>query len=397
MPQPFTTTGFHKSGTVWFEHMVFALPGVTGPCGGRGVVPKAHLSVFLGDPQLRALCERSGTTPGRAAARLMGAADGPSPFETADEPAVRRAVESCLRRLTPWAPFDTVTGSGMPDADAMVRVLRGEQTVEAGLAAGTPSKHIPVERLRREAPSFRVLQLLRDPRDVIVSHIHHDLRGLAPRVFELYAREGAGGSFEWRTDWRERVAELRAREMLGYFGPEADETTRYEALLDDPRRALGRVAQWLGIDDDAGVRAAVERYDRDAVRQNAAIRRPNHVRRARAGEWERQLDRPLIDALGPAFVELVGALGYEPDDAWVGRMPDVAPVPFDSGAFTPELCVCNRFRDRWAASEELQARFPDPNASDRGFYEWLRAEGGDDVLAFDTAARALAERPLACA
>ena len=177
------------------------------------------------------------------------------------------------------------------------------------------SHHLPQPEYRR------VVYLLRDGRDVMVSYFHHlralgeiddgvDLLGLVRRGDTLFPSR-----------W-DRHVEAWERNP---FGAEKI-TIRYEDLLQDPARELRAFCEFVGIErDDAELATVGEQaaFDRLQARERATRDRPNpnwssdapFFRRGKAGSYQ---DEMSAEALA-AFLEQAGSTlercGYRLDRA----------------------------------------------------------------------------------
>lgn len=182
-------------------------------------------------------------------------------------------------------------------------------------------------QLRQDFPQSRVVQLVRDGRDVATSGVFDWLGRDAvgtPR-HDFFVRQ-TGGPLErffddqsltrWATHWAETVApQLFPGETL---------EVRYETMLADHPRQLQRLFDFLGVaaDSELAVQIAQATTFESLHGRPAGDHQPTaKARRGIAGDWKNWFTR----ADGRLFHELAGAalirLGYEPDAEWVDRLP----------------------------------------------------------------------------
>jgi hypothetical protein len=188
-------------------------------------------------------------------------------------------------------------------------------------------------------PEARVIHIIRDGRDVVVSRMHHIWRA-KPRKLppEEIAKRDAfyqnpemflasqDGIFreerlrDWAEGWRTRVG--RAVKV----GPALFETSyvevRYEDLLERPEEEAERLFRFLGAEASAEVvNRCVEAasFEKGSGRQRGQDDYPlrhGKYRKGIAGDWKNvftERDREIFkEAAGDLLIEL----GYENDDAW---------------------------------------------------------------------------------
>jgi hypothetical protein len=192
-------------------------------------------------------------------------------------------------------------------------------------------------------PEARVIHIIRDGRDVVVSKMHHIWKAEARgEPVELLAEEIAkrdafyqnpemflasqDGIFreerlrDWAEGWRTRVG--RAVKV----GPALFETSyvevRYEDLLERPEEEAERLFRFLGAEASAEVvNRCVEAasFEKGSGRQRGQDDYPlrhGKYRKGIAGDWKNvftERDREIFkEAAGDLLIEL----GYEKDDAW---------------------------------------------------------------------------------
>lgn len=163
----------------------------------------------------------------------------------------------------------------------------------------------------------RVVYLVRDPRDVLISFYHYQVmvKQIAEDLpFETYAADFISGQVSPYGSWGEHVGSWRgARDQKPGFL-----LVRYEDLSGQTIRQVARIARFLGVTVDASaVEVIVERCSANRMRE---------MERTQAGDW-----RPLRDRRdGHAFIrkarvggwreDLAPALAQKVEEAWAGSM-----------------------------------------------------------------------------
>lgn len=178
-------------------------------------------------------------------------------------------------------------------------------------------------------PEAKVIQLVRDGRDVAVSGafdwLPREPAGSPRRAF--YVERVAGARLTrffddellatWRRYWTEPVEALRQ--------VQPDLTVHYEAMKRDQAGELVRLFGLLGVDAD---RAVAEQCAAAASFRAMTGRNPGEeqslakARKGIAGDWRNYFTRRD----GEVFLELAGLhlvrLGYEADAGWVEGLPE---------------------------------------------------------------------------
>ncbi|WP_432770577.1 MAG: sulfotransferase domain-containing protein [Sphingopyxis sp.] len=168
--------------------------------------------------------------------------------------------------------------------------------------------------------SIGAIYLVRDPLDVAISYAYHQGHQDFARVVEQMNNPahvmagGKGRQLRQRTlGWSGHYRSWHAQQDIPVL------TVRYEDMIADTARELGRMAEFLTIDADAAViAAAVEasRFDRlrAAEERDGFSERPEKAARffrsGRAGEGAERLDAPLQQRLRDCHGDLMLELGY---------------------------------------------------------------------------------------
>jgi hypothetical protein len=170
----------------------------------------------------------------------------------------------------------------------------------------------------------RVIYIVRDPRDVLLSEYHFDIKrqligekfpleDYVPRFLEQHTEHNCG-------TWGENVGSwFYVRRNSPDFL-----LIRYESLLSDGMRELGRIAEFLGIPaDPERLKLALERSSADRMRElekkqahlwsstKETRQDKPFVRAAKAGGWKVELPPECASVVESAWGELMKELGYE--------------------------------------------------------------------------------------
>jgi hypothetical protein len=160
-------------------------------------------------------------------------------------------------------------------------------------------------------PGSRLVFLLRDGRDVVDSWLdaYRDGGWITEDGGFPVAEHGRIPFIRWQAAvWRYRTeATQRAYDA---HSPDRRVLVRYEELLEDPARELGRVLETIGLRvAPARVREAVAKHEYGKV--PAAERGAGKfVRVAEPGSWRERLSEEEQEALLEVLGDLVGAYGY---------------------------------------------------------------------------------------
>jgi hypothetical protein len=168
----------------------------------------------------------------------------------------------------------------------------------------------------------KLVYLVRDPRDVVVSYYHHDIRRRRiPQVYpiEQYVARFLAGRLDPYGSWNEHVGSwLGARD-----GDPGFLLLRYEDLSAAPQPGLRRIADFLGLcPSDAELALACQRSSFEAMgkleRFQAAtagtlspvrLQQP-FVRSGTVGGWRREMPPALAARITARWGTTMAALGY---------------------------------------------------------------------------------------
>jgi hypothetical protein len=168
----------------------------------------------------------------------------------------------------------------------------------------------------------RVLLIVRDPRDVVVSYYHFSRKrkeATADGGIEAFVDTFLAGRVDDYGNWGENVGSwLGARRGTANFS-----MFRYEDLIQDPEREVAKIAEALELNIDAAlVRHAVENSDADNMRRLESSQHQEHkllrrtrsdipfVRAGKSGQWESELSREAAERIKHAWGNAMRELGY---------------------------------------------------------------------------------------
>jgi hypothetical protein len=174
-------------------------------------------------------------------------------------------------------------------------------------------------------PRYAAYFILRDPRDVVVSHVHYVtemeprhihhtyysqvLRSFDERLATSIQGIPAGSDFAFLPDVRARF-----EPFLGWMGLPEVLVLRFEEFLVDRRAALGRV---LDHAVGRGFPLAVPRPQALAMlEQGIDPRRSPTFRSGKAGGWRHQFTPQHVRLLKDIAADLLVRLGYEENNDW---------------------------------------------------------------------------------
>ena len=174
----------------------------------------------------------------------------------------------------------------------------------------------PPPRIVRTESSFdpryrRVIYVVRDPRDVVVSQYHY-LRTLASignefPLEEFVERFLAGEINRHLGSWGENVGSWLATRSRhpGFL------LLRYEDLVSGTARELTRVADFAGLPaTPESIARAVERSSAEKMRESEKKQKENAIP-AKSGGWRNDLREPQIARIETAWGDIMTCLGYE--------------------------------------------------------------------------------------
>ena len=189
-------------------------------------------------------------------------------------------------------------------------------------------------------PRLKIVHLIRDPRDVVISGMHYH-RTSQEEWLHRPSNRFDGRTYQSEinglaTDRARYVFEMdnRAasviRTMLRWFDGDPGNSfeCKYEDLIEDVEMVLfKRVAKHLGF---SGHELHV---CRNAFWRNSLFggktdgNEPRqHIRSGATKQWMNVFDKPLAAEFASRFGDALVRLGYESDNSWIDRLPDLFPA-----------------------------------------------------------------------
>jgi len=196
-------------------------------------------------------------------------------------------------------------------------------------------KKLPRPRILKSHQPFdprykKVICIVRDPRDVVLSEYHFDVKRMAIEegypVERFVTRFLAGAVNHEAGSWGENVGSwMAARQNNVAFRSGRDFLLlRYEDMMADPRRELGSVAHFLRIEaTPERLAQAVERSSADQMRKlekaqahlwsstRETRKDKPFVRVAKSGGWRTELPESCVAEIESTWGGLMTELGYE--------------------------------------------------------------------------------------
>ena len=177
----------------------------------------------------------------------------------------------------------------------------------------------------------RILHLIRDPRDVLISAMHYHRR-----ADESWLHEPVPGydnityqrrlnAFETRYEQyvfeMENSTDSTLRDMQGWqYGRSNCFEARYEELRQDTQMAYwSKIIDFLGFEPHEQA-ICRQRFWQHSLFGNLSGRAHRHVRSGDVVQWKREFTPELAQAFRWKFPKVLQALGYEPDDRWIAEV-----------------------------------------------------------------------------
>jgi Sulfotransferase domain len=237
-------------------------------------------------------------------------------------------IVSYARSGNLWTRF-LVANLVHPDTE--VRLSNIEQLVpDTCNQSSRALKRIPRPRFIKSHQYFdhrykRIIHVVRDPRDVVLSYFHFQrkYRHIADDYpLERYVDDflhGRLGSDDWGT-WKENVASW----IMTRGGGSRFLGLRYEDMIENPQREVGRIAAFLGVEVspphlDQVIALSSGDHLKKLEKQNGDQwvgtkgRRQDipMVRLATSGGWKKDLPNECVAKIEAAWGGLMSTLGYK--------------------------------------------------------------------------------------
>ncbi len=189
----------------------------------------------------------------------------------------------------------------------------------------------PMAHLRDR--SDRLLHLIRDPRDVVISAAHHHkvsaerwlhrpMSEFGGRTYQQVINALPEGEERLRFEMLHRSGQTIRRMQYWHYAPHARIECTYEDLMADVSCELfGSIAVRLGLDEAVSRQCFWEASLFGGLAKQGGGA-GDHVRSGAPRQWASVYTRRLGREFVAEFGEVLVHLGYEPDNAWVDRLPD---------------------------------------------------------------------------
>lgn len=180
------------------------------------------------------------------------------------------------------------------------------------IADKTPEHALALDPLNAVFPEMKVVHIIRDGRDCVVSGWHHNIRNDEASFRKRFATMERYTYHFTKHNW---IPYVTRAQQWGRANPERYLEVRYERLLDSSREEAGRVYRFLGVDADAGlIDQIIERTSFKSLsggRDPGQVNNASHFRKGVSGAWRDELDESSVRTFEQLAGELMDTLGYE--------------------------------------------------------------------------------------
>ncbi len=273
LPRAFIV-GCQKSGTSWMQALLNAHPEVCArgeACFGTSLLPR-----LAGLTEAYNKAQRAGTT---------------NAFDADDSAQIMRLAICTLQRK--W--FEAAKSK------SPVRII----------AEKTPEEALTLDTLGRVFPAMRVIHIIRDGRDGVVSGWHHNLREDAAAFKSRFPTLASYTRYFVEHHW---LPYITAARRWGIEHPEQYLELQYEDVLDHPTEHARTIFGFLGVDaSDEPVGQAVERASFRSMsggRAQGETDNASHMRKGTSGGWREDLDQASIEIFEQIGGSMLDTLGY---------------------------------------------------------------------------------------
>jgi len=180
----------------------------------------------------------------------------------------------------------------------------------------TPEHAQILAELATVFPAMRAVHVVRDPRDVIISGWHHNMKQ-APETFQkTFSSLKDYAEYLMAYHWRLYVEKA---ETWGRHNPDTFTRLRYEDLLTDPAAAISPACQMLGLStDEVSLHTCVEhahqatRAKKNSDPQAASANTSgSFFRKGQAGGWKTELPQDVVQLVESMAGDWMHTFGYE--------------------------------------------------------------------------------------
>jgi hypothetical protein len=181
----------------------------------------------------------------------------------------------------------------------------------------------------------RILHLIRDPRDVLISAMHYHKKsaeswlhtpvpGYNNVTYQRCLRELPTKLDQYVFEMEHSTAGTMRGMLEWQYGRANCFEARYEDLRQDRDLSCWtRIVDFLGFDEDER-RSCRQRFWQNSLFGGLSRLGNKHVRSGDVAQWKREFDRELAYAFVAYFPDALQTLAYEPDNKWLFGVPDEA-------------------------------------------------------------------------
>jgi Sulfotransferase domain len=178
----------------------------------------------------------------------------------------------------------------------------------------------------------RILHLIRDPRDVLISAMHYHKKsaeswlhtpvpGYNNVTYQRRLRELPTRLDQYVFEMEHSTAGTLRGVMGWQYGRANCFEARYEALRQDTDLTYWtRIADFLGFDESER-QSCRRRFWQNSLFGGLSRLGNKHVRSGDVAQWKREFNRELAYAFLDRFPSVLQSLGYEPDNKWLFDVP----------------------------------------------------------------------------
>lgn len=279
--RPLFVCGSPKSGTTWLQKILDAHPQIA--CAGEG-----HFIEQIANPMVR-LLRGYNVKLKQVDERVF---QGRAPYQPLAEAEIIQVAREMIVRL-------------------MLRQQPPAGTVWFG--DKTPRYTEGLKELKILFPAARFIHIVRDPRDVAVSRLHHAKRA----GYEDALTVGSDTYYEMvgnaAAAWTQHNGNVAAFAALAPANAAMLHQIGYERLLSDFDAVAAELFAFLGVDHGAALVAKVRAqtdFEKLSGRKQGDEDASSFFRKGVAGDWEDRLDQRALEMIVAKCGDLMSAFGY---------------------------------------------------------------------------------------
>ena len=393
----FVNTGFPKSGNSWFEMLLYEKAGINGFYWDFRMGLPITVQLLIANKKLDKFLKERKLSIEIILKKLLNTEEE---LQFNFNEKEREEIREIMREILPKAR--KIKNNFYPDSD--VQHLSINRLIEPffdpenkeiispqrSRIFGCPSKHMRVQSISCLLPSFKIIQIIRDPRDVLVSFFYHDMAYMTPEMINIFTKKSFfGGKIKTNPNWMRIYFNRKIKWMYSFYENNFDVSEekflpiKYEEMLSNTVGKMRKILDFLGCSyEQKELEKIVCKYSFETITGGTSERKNSFIRKGQAGDWNNYFDKRIIRKIDSMYLtDLLKKLGYEDNDAWINQLPDKAPQQFDFSRFRIKRSTCNFFIGYWYESEEVQKTYPNPFdvSKNDSYYNWLRRLDKDEV------------------